>query len=172
MQELPLVQDQSSEFRKILDQVSAAIKNLHHFRDMTQIMSQMLDSMDFSMLMDEKALVMGRITADHYGMMMAMLGMQKFQLELMEQFWSRVGADNAAQMNESVGVAEQVTNTEINRIFEGAVPEYLQAYMKKIEGKKFNETLDETLNLLTELNAKVLREFNPTFASTKYATAY
>jgi hypothetical protein len=172
MQEVAVVHVEPSEFRKTLDRVNAAIKNLHHFTDMTKIMTQMLDGMDVSMLADEKALLLGRITADNYGMMMAMLGMHKTQLELMEQFWSKMGIEKSEQMVKIVGAAEKITSAETSQVLEGAMPEYLQAYMKKIEGKKFNEVLDETLVLLTDLNANVLSEFNPTLASTKYAIAY
>ena len=153
-----------SEFRQLLDSLNASIKKLDHFRGMAKIMAQSLDSMDVHMLTDQRAQLLGHVTADTYTQMLSMIALQMNQVEMLLQ---------AGQMGSGLSEAyEKMLREEMDKQLEGALPEYMQVYLKKMEGKPIRTVLHEAHSLLADLNAKILVEFNPTLTSTKYAISF
>lgn len=145
-----------SELRSALNDLKEAIANIGHFREVTSILSQILDNFDVKMLGDERAKLLGRITAADYVAMMATL--------VRTQVLADAGFVDTTK--------QQLAEDQMNQLLEATLPDYMLAYNKKIAGQPIAKVLDETHHLLTDLNAKILVEFNPTLPSTKYAISF
>ncbi len=152
-----------SEIRQLLNRLNASIAKLNQFRDMTKIMAQSLDSLNVKMLDDHRAQLLGEITAETYAQLLSMIALQTFHNE---ELLTRFGGSNPDNSY------ARLINEEIERQLEGALPDYMRTYMKKVEGKPIPVLLRETHTLLADLNAKILLEFNPSLTSMKFAISY